>query len=412
MPSIEPETRTVGRFGDVRIFGLPSARDGVVFLFSDAGGWDAAADAAAQLLTASSLVVVGVDLQEYVGGLAKSGDGCHYVISEIEALSKDLQRERSFPGYRSPILSGFGQGGALAYAALAQSPAATVAGAAAVAPAPVLFTPVPLCEGAKATPADGGGFRYAADAPLSGWWRSDPNDDSPKRLYEIVMSSVRAAAAPAADPVSQLPLIEYQGGAAPNVLAVIYSGDGGWRDLDKQIGEILAKDGIPVVGVDCLRYFWALKTPQQVADDLALIIRTYGARWGTKHVLLVGYSFGASVLPFAINRLPADVRDRIVQISLLGLGANAAFQFSVTEWLGAAPGTMPVLPELLKLDRHSIQCFYGEQEEDTLCPSREISDAEIIRTSGGHHFDGDYPRLAKRIVDGLSRRGITLTPQT
>jgi type IV secretory pathway VirJ component len=403
-----PETKAVGRFGTVRIFGDSSARDGVVFLFSDAIGWNAAADDAAQRLAKSGLVVVGVDLREYVAGLATSGDGCHYVISEIEALSKELQRERGFPGYRSPILAGFGQGGSLAYAALAQSPAATIAGAAAVAPAPTLFTPVAVCEGAKATPTAGGAFRYAAEAPLPGWWQSDPNDDSPRRLYDLVMSSVRAAAARSEDDVSQLPLIVYPGGAAPNVLAVIYSGDGGWRDLDKQIGEILAKDGIAVIGVDCLRYFWERKTPQQVADDLALIIRTYGTRWGTKQVVLVGYSFGASVLPFAINRLPPDVHDRIVQTSLLALGADAAFQFSVTEWLGAAVDTMPVLPELLQLDRRSLQCFYGEDEKDTLCPSKEIGDAEIVRTSGGHHFDGDYPRLAQRIVDGLGRRGVAL----
>jgi type IV secretory pathway VirJ component len=393
----------------VRIFGDTAAREGLVFLFSDAGGWNTATDTAARLLAASNLLVAGVDLREYVARLAASGDGCHYLISEIEGFSKELQRERGFAGYRWPILAGFGQGGTLAYAALAQAPSATVAGAAAVAPAHVLFTPVALCEGAKATATRDGGFRYAGDARLPGWWRSDANDDSPERLYELVMSSADDAEARASGPLASLPLIEYPAGAAPNVLAVIYSGDGGWRDLDKQIGEILANKGIPVVGVDSLRYFWERKTPQQIADDLSLIARTYQQRWGTKRVLLVGYSFGASVLPFAINRLPADMRDRIVQTSLLGLGANAAFQFSVTEWLGATADTTPVLPELIRLDRATLQCFYGTDEDDTLCPSPDIANAEIIRTSGGHHFDGNYAGLAERIIEGLARRGVSLS---
>ena len=48
-------------------------------------------------------------------------------------------------------------------------------------------------------------------------------------------------------------------------MAVIYSGDGGWRDIDKDIAGALQEKGIPVVGVDSLRYFWSEKTPDQVA---------------------------------------------------------------------------------------------------------------------------------------------------
>ncbi len=35
----------------------------------------------------------------------------------------------------------------------------------------------------------------------------------------------------------------------------------GWRDLDREIGENLQKEGIPVVGVDALRYFWNERQP-------------------------------------------------------------------------------------------------------------------------------------------------------
>ena len=57
-----------------------------------------------------------------------------------------------------------------------------------------------------------------------------------------------------------------------------------------------------------------------------------------------------------------------------------------------------------RLDLARVQCFYGEEEEDTLCRAPELAAAERIGTRGGHHFDGDYAKLAQRILDGALRR--------
>ena len=142
--------------------------------------------------------------------------------------------------------------------------------------------------------------------------------------------------APAEPTLEDLPLVELPTAGAASQMAVIYSGDGGWRDLDKQIAGVLAREGTPVVGVDSLRYFWREKTPEMVASDLARILRHYRARWGAQRVLLVGYSFGAGILPFAVHRLPSDLRDSVAQISLLGLTPRAPFQVSVGGWLGTS----------------------------------------------------------------------------
>ncbi len=42
--------------------------------------------------------------------------------------------------------------------------------------------------------------------------------------------------------------------------AVILSGDGGWAGLDKKVAAALAAQGIDVVGIDSLRYFWSERT--------------------------------------------------------------------------------------------------------------------------------------------------------
>ena len=189
-------------------------------------------------------------------------------------------------------------------------------------------------------------------------------------------------------------------------MAVIYSGDGGWRDLDKEIGEHLAERGVPVVGVDSLRYFWSRKQPEAIARDLAEIIESYGDRFGTDPRRTRRLLVRRGVLPFAITRLPAAVRDRVVLVSLLGLGPRVDFQIPPRAWLGDEPGddAPPSLPELRKLDMARVQCFYGEDEDDTLCRDPALAGAEVIGTKGGHHFDGDYPALARRIYTAAMKQ--------
>ena len=70
------------------------------------------------------------------------------------------------------------------------------------------------------------------------------------------------------------------------------------------MAQAMQREGVSVIGIDALRYFWSEKTPQQIAHDLGRVMQTYGARWHTSHVALIGYSFGADVMPFAYNRLP------------------------------------------------------------------------------------------------------------
>jgi type IV secretory pathway VirJ component len=398
---------------------------GVVFLFSDLAGWTADLERAARRLGELGAVVLEVDLAAYLERLRQNDDGdCHYLIAAIEDASKGVQRELGLGQYRSPILAGTGMGAALAYAALAQAPAATVAGAASDGFATTLDTRLPLCPGAPATPA-GNGFAYGPISDLPGWWRIAvaPQDQLAAERFargEVVAVPADAAlaerlaallAAPLAKAgeedasVAGLPLVELPGARAGDLMAVFYSGDGGWRDLDKQIGEILAAQGIATVGVDSLRYFWSRKAPQQVADDLARILRHYRELWGRSQVILLGYSFGAGILPFAVNRLPAAERATVRQVSLLGLETLAPFEFHVTGWLGASDqDALPVLPEVAQLDPARVQCFYGEEEDDSACRAAAFDGAERIETAGGHHFDGDYAALAQTIMAGALRR--------
>ena len=159
------------------------------------------------------------------------------------------------------------------------------------------------------------------------------------------------------------------------------------------------------MGVDCLRYFWQARDPAQVATDLSRILKEAQKAWKTTDALVIGYSFGADVLPFAINRLSEEDRKHVALLSLLGLEPNAPFEIEVSGWLGGTDEEAPlVLPELLKFDLSRLQCVYGEDEEDTLCTTPELAKAEILKFPGGHHFDEDYEKVADAILASARRR--------
>jgi type IV secretory pathway VirJ component len=122
------------------------------------------------------------------------------LISEVEQASKRLQRELGLGRYLSPILAGTGMGAALAYAALAQAPAVTLAGAASDGLVTRLATPLPLCPGAPATPG-AAGFEYGPKAELPGWWRI------------VVPQQERAAAERFVAGIAQAELVEVPDGA-------------------------------------------------------------------------------------------------------------------------------------------------------------------------------------------------------
>jgi type IV secretory pathway VirJ component len=422
-----------GRFGTVKVSEPEGEMRGLVMLFSDHGAPPGVDGAVAAKLAAAGSLVVEIDTDAYFATLDGLPDKCFNLGGDIEGLSRQLQHDRAYPTYRSPILAGAGLGGALAEVALSQVPSATYAGAVSLDPAVAIPTGKPLCPGAPSSAVDGG-FSYGPYADLQGFWAVGLTDaatpamrahlkrlgdngtplesqdlpgkpEAGEALAELVLARLDKPEADATG-LGALPLVELPVDKPSGLMAIVLSGDGGWRDLDKTIAEHLQQEGVPTVGLDSLRYFWSKKTPDETAHAVALILKTYLAKWHANKVVLIGYSFGADVMPFVYNRLPAGLRGHVASMALLGFANNADFEITVGGWLGAATSdeALPVKPEVAKVPPQLIQCFYGEEEDDTLCPSLAASGVEQIKTTGGHHFDGDYEALAKRILAGLKKR--------
>jgi type IV secretory pathway VirJ component len=201
--------------------------------------------------------------------------------------------------------------------------------------------------------------------------------------------------------VSDLPLVEVPStGGNTNILCIHITGDGGWGVTDRGIAQSLAAKGIPVVGLNSLHYFWSKKTADQAAADLNRIIEHYTARWNRNEVVVVGYSFGADVLPFMLNRIPAENLQKIKVISLLGLSSAADFQFHWTDWFSnhKRSTSQPVRPEVEKLRGRKILCFYGTEDDDALCAQLDPGLAHAIPIESGHRFGKGYQPIVDAIL--------------
>lgn len=402
-----------------------------IFLLSDADGWNATEDAQAKALAAKGALVIGIDLPSYIASLDKDDDDCIYMISDIESLAQQVQRSLGSGSYRSPIVAGIGAGGAFVLGMLAQSPPATIGQVIAVDPDASIKLSKVLCTPAdKQETADGisyGLTEGALPSATSVFFTSKASAVSREHVKNmqadhedidietasgnandtlIAALSDQIDAAGSDDEPLGLPLTILDAKPKLDTLAIIISGDGGWRDIDSEVGAVLQADGIPVVGLDSLRYFWSKKAPEETAADLSRIIRTYRKQWNVKNVMLVGYSFGADILPSTFNRLPAADRNKVSLISLLGLSHAAEFEISVTGWLGgqgSGDGGDPTV-DLKQIDPAKVQCIYGTEDDEEACKDLAASGVEVLGIEGGHHFDEDYEKLAQHILKALKAR--------
>ncbi|MEA2239750.1 MAG: hypothetical protein QOC81_4474 [Thermoanaerobaculia bacterium] len=201
----------------------------------------------------------------------------------------------------------------------------------------------------------------------------------------------------------KLPLIEVPStSGSSDTLVVFVSGDGGWAAIDREISKVFAANGMPVVGLNALQYFWTKRTPDSASRDLRTIIDQYLAQWHKSRVLLAGYSRGADVLPAMIRRLPAETQAKIRMIALLGPSPKVEFEFHVADWMRSGSAGEAVRPEIDRLAAQRILCLSGDDDHESLC--RDLVGRpriEVITLKGAHHFDGSYENLGHLIIGHL-----------
>ncbi len=437
-----------GRFGKVTVYipeGTPSS---VAIFVSGDGGWNLGVVSMAHALTELGAVVIGVDIRQYLSALSKAAQRpnapCQLIAGDFENLSHQIQKEIGMFVYHVPALVGYSSGATVVYAALVQSPPGTFAGALSMGFCPDQdFGGAALCPGAGLhySPGKKNDLIFepaktlkqpwiafqgqqdqvcgpaAADTfasqtpggevvklPLVGHGFGVERNWMPqfREAYNRITAHVETPPPRSAE-IGDLPVNEVRAeNGNSDELAILLTGDGGWAGLDQELAAHLAANGVSTVGLNSLKYFWTERTPAETADDVAKIMRHYLGAWNKQRVLLVGYSFGADVLPFVVNRLPPELRTRIATVSLLGIDSNASFEIKIADWVGSDEGGPPTRPEVAAMAGMPVLCIYGEGESDSICPGLpkppEHAAVTLAEIGKGHHFSGEYSNLAERIL--------------
>lgn len=435
-------------FGTVHVSGEQKSPKAVIIFISGDGGWEKGVVDMANMLGERGFLVFGVDLPRYFKARNGGKEKCLYPAGDFEALAQFGERKIGLKNFQHPLLIGYSSGATLVYALLAET-TTTFSGGVSLGFCSDIEFKKPFCKGAglATTPIKTGQNFSPSEKLQVPWialqgqidqvcsyqktktfventhkgtmillpkvghgfsvsknWKNQflaavesivPNEPIKETLKQAAINNIDTTI------IEDLPIIELPIESKEETrLAVIYSGDGGWANIDKELAEYINKKNIPVVGMNSLKYFWKEHTPEDAGKDLELILRFYLSSWKKTKVILVGYSLGAETLPFIVEKLGEEMRTVVEKVVLLSPGDFASFEFHISDWADEEYSSQyPVKDVLERLSKTktNIVCIYGKEDQESSC-RKAPKPIKIIELEGGHHFNGEYEILGQLVL--------------
>ncbi|MBE7175046.1 MAG: virulence factor family protein [Mucilaginibacter polytrichastri] len=437
-----PETVTYGRFGKVMIYPAEKTIVKTVICFAGDGGWNKEIENIALKLKSPNTLIIGVNTKSFLHRLNISREKTLYPAADVEELSQFIQKQQQGATYVQPVLLGYSSGASLVYGLLAQAPEGTFAGGIVLGFCPDLAIARPLAQGSgsfscykrsgKRAGYDIGPCKTLSAPMISLQGKLDQVCDyastyaflNPIKGAQIItlpdvghgygveknwMPQLERAYAgitekenvsvPAFDnglPLTFTPAKKDNG----DVMVIFLSGDGGWTGFDQEVATAFAEKGVPVIGVNSLKYFWNVKTPLQTTHDVLAILEHYATLWHKNRFILAGYSFGADVVPFVYNRLVPALQERVVSVGLLSPAKTTDFEIHLSDMLlmGSDDHNYAVIPEIARMQHSHTICFYGQDETDTAEKNLPKNSCKVVMLPGGHHYDQASQKIVEELV--------------
>lgn len=438
----KPQILNFGRFGKVLIYAPKKSFEKAVICFAGDGGWNKGIQDIAFKLYDDNTLLIAVNTKNFLHQMNIGKDKLLYPAADVEQLSQFIQKKLKFPTYEQPVLLGYSSGATLVYGLLAQAPQGTFKGGIVLGFCPDLAVARPLAKGSgdfecykrsgHRAGYDIGACKELSAPMISLQGKQDEVCDytstyaflSPIKKAQIItlpqvghgysfeknwlpqfktayarimlLEENNAEKFESGLPVKITSAKKEQG----DLMAVMISGDGGWTGFDQEIATSFADKNIPVVGLNALKYFWSEKTPQQTAHDVTMLIEHYSAIWHKDKVILVGYSFGADVMPFVYNRLVPALRDKVQSVGLLSPSGSTDFEIHVSDLfsLGGDDRNYAVMPEIARMKNEHTVCFYGREEEGLPVKNIPKNSCKLVILEGGHHYDNSTNRIARELI--------------
>jgi len=199
-----------------------------------------------------------------------------------------------------------------------------------------------------------------------------------------------------------LPIKEWAASSHDKPLLFYISGDGGFNKFSNDLCESLNEKGFDVVALDSKSYFYNKKTPEQTAQDIAGFLTNILNGRESNQVVFIGYSFGADVLPFVLNRLPENIHDKVVVSFIMASSGSTDFEIHWLDMLGGnKKRNMDVVTEINKLLDEKIVIITASDDNNLDIKSISLKNYTRVVLPGGHHFDGDTDEIVQKIIKYL-----------
>jgi type IV secretory pathway VirJ component len=443
----KPDSLTVPVFGKVFVYKQTVLPRNVVILISGDGGWKFGVVGFAETFSEMNTLVIGVDVQGYFKNLRSRPGECYVVAADFVQLATDIEKKYDFPEYKPPLIMGYSSGATLVYGILAQARPGTFIGGISLGFCPDIELPKMLCQTNGLTErvdVTGKSYFLQPDARLGNQWIvlqgkldkicSYPDvADFVKKTTDaelIALPDVGHGFSKWADfmpqwkdafnrliakyektlpanynidQIKNLPVIITNSKTGNNdaPLALLLSGDGGWYGFEQTIADELSSLGIPTIGLDSKKYFWNRRSPEETAGDMVKLLSYYSKEWGRKKFVIIGYSLGAELVPFIVNRLPADIKSNIFSALLLSPAVTTDFEihFSNMLGIGSNKNTYDVIDETIKMQPVHTLIIFGDEEKTKVPALLAGTDAQIRTIPGDHHYKFNVTLIVRTMKD-------------
>jgi len=188
-------------------------------------------------------------------------------------------------------------------------------------------------------------------------------------------------------------------GGPPIAKVVLISGDGGVGTIEKHIAHRLADERIEVVTLDSRAYFKRDHSVKWIAAAVETLSRGHKA----EPVVLLGYSFGADIIPLIWSELDQAARARFTNVALISPTHDASTVVDPTGRYDANTMSMVQLSAHAgHLPLRRMVCITGRQEVAdgySSCRDPVMTGARIIELDGGHDYGGRPDEVADIVAD-------------
>ncbi|MEO6813280.1 MAG: AcvB/VirJ family lysyl-phosphatidylglycerol hydrolase [Ginsengibacter sp.] len=195
------------------------------------------------------------------------------------------------------------------------------------------------------------------------------------------------------------PVKEWTASAHNKPLIFYISGDGGFNKFSTSLCQSLNDKGFDVVALNAKSYFWDKKTPVQTAIDIDNYLNKKIAGRQNQQIAFIGYSFGADVLPFILNRVSKYIHDKVLVSVIMGSSGSTDFEIHFSDMFSSSKKrSMDVISEINKITDGKLIILSGGDDQDLNLKkiTYQKYTSEVI--PGGHHFDGDTGEVARIIL--------------